>query len=245
MEETLEFVAFKYGYLKMFAYIQMVSFVIAIFVILSFQDDMLMLISIVLLNILIAYTYLDILVSRKNCENNDDAMNEIAVSWGGLFDSYFVKRIDDDYICDSCNGSFKSYEPKFCPKCGGDVSLKTSNIKKSEKYYGLTLGSFSVIVICGMFYGLELWAVLTQQIGLFLIAFILPFILGISILVDSGIGSFTTGYSENFKMAHIGDGKKMRKIHIKSVECECSRCKNTIFFKNDKYCKNCGRARQK
>jgi len=199
-------------------------------------------IGVILLNILVAYTLLDMAYYRHKCKNSDSETIEITVAWSGLFDSYFVRRVDEDYSCDMCKSIFKSYSPNYCTKCGGR-SFKLYHMRKTERYYGLTRGYLGFIILIWAFYALELFGVHAQSQELLLASFMLSSALGGVTLIDSGIGVISSKYSENIKMALLGDSKKMNKIILNSDEYTCNKCKNAIFFKDDEYCKNCGKER--
>ena len=240
MKGTSEYIAFEYGYLKRFAFIQLSMFPFGIFVYILFSDGIIAIASAILLNAIVAYAFCDMVHSRRKCKNNDFEIVEIATVWSDLGDSYLIRRIDNDYSCDKCNMVFKSHDPKYCPKCG-DKSIKIQSIRKTETYYDLTRWHRGFIIVTGGFYALEIWGIYAQLWGMLLISSIFLAILGGVILIDSGIGIIQSKRLEDLRMAYLSDGKKLRKIISSSVECTCNKCNNAIFFKDDKYCKNCGK----
>jgi len=207
---TSEYIAFEYGYLKRFAFIQLSMLPFAIFVLILFSGGIIAIASVILLNVMVAYAILDVVHSRRKCKNNDSETVEIATAWSDLGDSYLIRRIDDDYSCDKCNMVLKSYDPKYCSKCG-DRSIKLQSTRKAEMYYCLTTGDLGYIITIGGFYALEIWGIYAQFLEVLLISPIFLAILGGVILIDSRIGIIQSKRLEDLRMAYLSDGKKLGK----------------------------------
>ena len=259
----VECTAFEYGYLKRFAYIQMSTFLFAILAWVFFLGNTIAILVLVLLNAVLIYAYVDVLSSRRNCKNNHTEMSEFVVIWRDNWDSYSVEVIDSSYFCDTCKKSFRSHTPNFCSICGS-TSFKLQDAGDTKRYYGLTTGYVGIIALIGGFFALELYGIYGQSLELLLCSFIFPAVLGGVIMIDSKIsmvkkensgqsilfkrdpeaGMVPMIISNNLNMVHLDNGIKMRKIRFDLSEHKCNECGNIVFFKNDGYCKNCGRERQ-